>query len=278
MNVNLMERVDLVKQALMRRRSVRSFTDVMIEQSILDDLVEAAKYAPSGSNWQNQRFLVVTDPGEIERIGKIRFVWPYKSANVEKVKESHPGGILGHGQALILVFADAARNDARGNGEYYIWEALETQNCSASIQNILTLATAYGLGTCWVSASEKMNYTRMLSGKNWRQALSNYEIPQSYKMQGVVVLGYSKSVDKAGYAKGEKMHGATQWTSTERRENAYYLINKREVTGSQFDPGLNRNKVFFVSTYSKIIKVLLRLVRFFDRRIHKIEYVRHLDK
>jgi nitroreductase len=278
MDENNMERANVVKQALVRRRSVRSFTDTKIEQYILDELIEAAKYAPSGSNWQNQRFLVITDPEEIARIGKIRFVWPYKSANIDKVKESHPAGILGHGQALILVFADAAQNDSRGNGEYYLWEGLETQNCAASIQNILTLATAYGLGTCWVSASEKMNYTRMLSGNNWRQALSNYEIPQSYKMQGVVVLGYPKSKDELGYAKGEKMHGASQWTSTERRDNTYYLINKRERNEPQSIPRLGRNEILFISAYSKIIKILLALIRFFDRRIHKIEYVRHLNK
>jgi len=272
------DRIDCVKQSLMKRRSVRTFTDQKIEQPILDDLIDVAKYAPSGSNWQNQRFLVVTDPEEIQKIGKIRFVWPYKSANVDRVKEAHPAGILGHGAALIVVFADAAKNDARGNGEYYMWEALETQNCSASIQNILTMAAAHGLGSCWVSASEKMNYSRMLSGKTWRDALSSYDIPSTYKMQGVVVLGYPKSYDEAGYAKGEKLHGATDWVSTERQENSHYLINKRDVNASNFDSGLGRNEAFFVLAYSKMIKLLLRLVSYFDRRIHKIEYVRHLGK
>jgi nitroreductase len=274
----MFDRINAVRDSLVRRRSVRTFKPDSIPSEVLDDLIEVAKYAPSGSNWQNQRFLVVTDPDEIEKIGKIRFVWPYKAANVAKVKQSHPAGILGHGAALILVFADASSNDARGNGEYHIWETLETQNCSASIQNILTMAAAHGLGTCWVSASEKMNYRRMLSGQTWRDALSNYEIPQSYKMQGVIVLGYPKSVDEKGYAKGEKMHGATNWTSTARHENAYYLINKRDDKASNVDSGLCRNGAFFVFTYSKMIKILLRFVSYFDRRIHKIEYVRHLGK
>ena len=271
-------KIESVRDSLTRRRSVRSFTDQKIENDILEDLIEAAKYAPSGSNWQNQRFLVVTDPEEIEKIGKIRFVWPYKAANVAKVKQSHPAGILGHGAALILVFADASKNDARGNGEYYIWETLETQNCSASIQNILTMAAAHSLGSCWVSASEKMNYCRMLSGKTWRDALSAYDIPPSYKMQGVIVLGYPKSYDEAGYAKGEKMHGATNWVSTERQDNEYYLIKKRVANSGPTEICLTDVESLLVRFYTKVIKFLLKVVRFADKKIHNLEYVRHLRK
>jgi nitroreductase len=276
-DIDIVNRVKIIKDSLVRRRSVRTFKPDPIPSEILDDLIDVAKYAPSGSNWQNQRFLVVTDPEEIERIGKIRFVWPYKAANVEKVKKSHPAGILGHGAALILVFADAARNDARGHGEYYIWESLEIQNCSASIQNILTMAAAHGLGTCWVSASDKMNYSRMLSGQTWRDALSRYDIPDCYKMQGIVVLGYPKGYDEEGYATGEKLHGATQWVSTDRQENQFYLVRKREESSSS-EESLSVSERYSVRLYAKIIKGLLRIVGHVDRRIHKIEYDRYLNK
>lgn len=274
---NILDRVQAVKQSLVRRRSVRTFKQDPIPPEVLDDLIEAAKYAPSGSNWQNQRFLVVTDPEEIRRIGEIRFVWPYK-ANVTKIRQTHPAGILGHGTALILVFADASKNDARGNGEYHIWESLEIQNCSASIQNILTMAAAHGLGSCWVSASDKMNYSRMLSGKTWREALSLYDIPDYYKMQGVVVLGYPRGYDEEGYAKGEKMHGATTWVSTVREDNEFYLVKKRKVSECNGEDILTGSERRLVRFYSKMIKGLLRIVRYVDRKIHRIEYERHLKK
>lgn len=264
-----------MRDALVCRRSVRVFRDDPIPESILDDLITAAKFAPSGSNWQNQRYLVVTDREEILRIGGVRFVWPYKAASQSKVKKNHIGGILGHGTALILVFADAARNDARGNGEYYIWESLEIQNCAASIQNILTMATAHGLASCWVSASDNMNYTRMLSGKNWRDALQNYEIPTSYKIQGIVVLGYPKSIDEKGYAKGEKMHGATNWVPTTREPNDFYMVKPKAANAKEdlIPSGLSRFKIL---VYSYIIKSCLRVLRCFDQKIHQVEYQRYL--
>ena len=125
----------IVEKAIASRSSVRNFTDQKIIQEHLDRLVLSGIAAPSGSNWQNQRFLIVTEKEEITRIGKCRFVWPYKGANQEKVKESHPAGILGHSAALIIVFSDSLKNDRRDNGEYHIWQSLEIQNCSASIFN-----------------------------------------------------------------------------------------------------------------------------------------------
>lgn len=268
-------RVKAVRESLIYRRSVRTFNSQPIPKEILDNLIEVAKHAPSGSNWQNQRFLVITDPSEIQKVGKIRFVWPYKAAKIDKIKQSHPAGILGHGAALILVFADASRNDARGNGEYYIWESLETQNCAASVQNILTLATAYGLGSCWVSASEKMNYNRMLSGQSWRAALSSYDIPDFYKIQGVVVLGYPRKYDDEGYAVGEKMHGATNWASTDRKDNDHYLIKKLAESNESKLTSIER---LLVQVLSKGIKGLLGLIRLFDKGIHRIEFERFIRK
>ena len=277
MDNNNSNRVESVKDAMTHRRSVRVFKDDPIPECILDDLITVAKSAPSGSNWQNQRYLVVTNPEEIVRIGEIRFVWPYKAASQSKARKTHLGGILGHGTALILVFADAARNDARGNGEYYIWESLEIQNCAASVQNVLTMATAYGLGSCWISASDKMNYTRMLTGQSWRDALRDYEIPPSYKIQGVVVLGYPKSVDEGGYAKGEKMHGATNWVSTVREPNDFYMIREKQA-GALEDPvpsGFSRLKI---SGYSYMIKKCLFVLQYFDKKIHRSEYKRYLKR
>ena len=135
----------LVAKVLERRRSVRRFDDRALTAEEIEQLLRAGIAAPSGSNWQNQRFLVVSDPA--------------------RIRESNPAGLLGHAAALILVFADSHQNDRRGEGEYYLWESLEIQNCAASIQNILIQATAMGLATCWVSESDPMSRTRLR--KSW---------------------------------------------------------------------------------------------------------------
>ena len=266
-----------VAEVIAKRRSVRSFTEQKVPTEILNQIVEAGIHAPSGSNWQNQRFLVVDDSEEILRIGKERFVWPYKAANLASVRKTHPAGIIGHAPAMVIVFSDSTQNDRRGNGEYHIWQSLEIQNCSAAIENMLILATAMGVGSCWISASDKMNFTRMFSGGSWRKLLANYEIPEHFNMQGIVILGYPKAVDEEGFAKGESMHGATVWQSTARRELPYYLIGKRQqskATG-RIPSALDK---FLIRGFSKSIKACQKGAAYFDKKIHRIEFGKYLSE
>ena len=260
----------LVAKVIAKRRSVRRFADTKLDEGEIECILRAGINAPSGSNWQNQRFLVLTDADEIERVGKIRFVWPYKNSDPARVREKHPAGILGHGAALILVFADAFENDRRGNGEHHLWEALEGQNCAASIQNMLVQATALGIGSCWVSASEGMSYTRLLSGKSWRQALSNYEIPSTYKIQGMIVLGHPIKTDDEQFPRGEAKHGATIWQSVERGPTSDYLVNK-EVHPPNPEGDLSTLQMIRLRLLQQSIRQLLGCVRFVDRRIHRLE-------
>lgn len=267
----------VVETAIVRRRSVRHFSSRPIATYDLDRLIAAGVAAPSGSNWQNQRFLVITDPAEIMRLGSQRFVWPYKAANIPKVKESHPSGIIGHGAALIIVFSDSKENDRRGNGEYHLWQSLEIQNCAASIENILLMATALGIGSCWVSASDKMNYTRMLSGGSWRKMLINYKIPPQYSMQGIIILGYPKTKDELGYPKGESKHGATVWQTTERKPIEHYLIQER--TGDEGpERDLSSTDKLTLRLLSKGIRKCQRATAILDGWVHRIEFGKYLKK
>ncbi|MDB4695208.1 nitroreductase family protein [bacterium] len=261
---------EIVADVIRKRRSVRRFNKTQIPPEALRSLLEAGVNAPSGSNWQNQRFLTITNREEIERIGKTRFVWPYRNSNASTARERNPAGIIGHGTALMLVFANAIENDRRGNGEYHIWESLEIQNCAASIQNILIQATALGIGSCWVSACDSMNYTRMFSNKSWRNLLMNYEIPEFFKMQGIVVLGYTDTVDDSGFPRGEKRHGATVWKSTERKELDYYCIAKKS-TESKVPPSVSYSTRIKMRFFPRLLRLCQRVAAWCDRKIHQIE-------
>ena len=260
----------ILRSVIERRRSVRRYTDQKISAEQLQTLLRAGINAPSGSNWQNQRFLVIDDQAEINRIGAARFVWPYQNSDPVRARETHPAGLLGHASALILVFVDAKENDRRGMGEYYIWEPLEIQNCAASMQNILLQATAMGLATCWISASDSMNHTRLLSGKSWRTLLSDYAIADYFKLQGIITVGYPKETDALGFPIGEAKHGATVWQRTVRRETEYYTIARKTDTSDE-QTSLSRWETWKLQLFSKTLKQLLRWTGSLDRRIHRLE-------
>lgn len=269
------ETANAVEATITHRRSVRHFSDRPIEPETLKRLVNAGIYAPSGSNWQNQRFLIIDDKAEIARVGETRFVWPYQKADLNRIKKNHPAGIIGKSAALILVFSDSLENDRRNNGEYYIWQALEIQNCSASIQNILLMAASLGIGTCWISASETMNYSRMLSGDTWRKVLATYDIPAHYKIQGVIMLGYPTSTDELEFPVGEKMHGATIWQGTERKPLEHYLIRHGRENSDKV-PTLPKLQQIKLRLASQAAVKLMKVMTWLNQHIYKIEIKRVL--
>lgn len=258
------ERSRIVAEVIHRRRSTRRYADRSIDPDVLSQLITAGIDAPSGSNWQNQRFLLVTERDEIDRIGRHRWVWPYRSS----ARDRNPSGIMGGAAALIIVFADAAANDFRSQGEYHIWEPLEIQNAAASIQNICLMATALGVANCWVSASEAMSNTRLLSKRRWRDVLSNYEIPATCKIQGIVCLGHPIKTDNEGYPLGEKKHGATVWSSTERRPMSHYMI---KASGNSSEAAVSRLTIARLMVLSQLARLTKKVLRRIDRSIEKIE-------
>ena len=198
-----------VRDLIKSRRSVRGgFTDEPVSREDLLDLVEAGSWAPSTSNWQNVRFMIVTEPAEIARIGAIRCVWPYRTT-------CPPGGVIGRAKALIVVFVDdeVAQWYRRHNGE--IWRQLDPQNAAAAVQNILLLAFAKGLGACWISALETMHRSDCLCGQTWADVWTSYDIPDSYEIFGIVMLGH-----RTDPAVGEKHHHGR---AVQRRSPPYYI-------------------------------------------------------
>lgn len=271
---DLESRAGIVKQILLNRRSVRQYRDKCLKSEHLNDIIEAAVYAPSGSNAQNQRFLVIEDKEDLHALGRLRFVWPYPTAGA--MRQKRPAGLIGGAAAAIVVFADAALTDGRDNGEYYIWESLEIQNCSASIENMLNMAAALGIGSCWLSASERMSRTRLLSGRSWGEAFARYDVPHSYKVQAVVILGYPRGgLDKSGFPKGEKAHGATFWQGTARRPLDYYLVKRRELVP---EPEIQLAVIdrLALSAASKAIGLLLWMLRKVESLVYDIEIRRAL--
>ncbi|MBM3299114.1 MAG: nitroreductase family protein, partial [Deltaproteobacteria bacterium] len=81
--------LDLIKT----RRSIRQFTSDPVPAEVLREIVHAGIWAPTGSNQQEVRFYVTTDPADI------RALWTAKPH-------------IKNPQAAILVYVDLS-------GEYY---------------------------------------------------------------------------------------------------------------------------------------------------------------
>ena len=175
-----------VRAAITRRRSTRvGYTSKPISFDALFELVQAGIHAPTGANAQDVRFLILTKPKDIARVGRARFCWPYRSTS--DIQTKHPTGIIGNAKTLILVFVDRNVKGDWGGKPY--WQFISSQSAAASIQNILLLATTKGLASCWVAAFPAMERTDSLAG-DWVDVLDPFDIPDSWEIQGIIMLGY----------------------------------------------------------------------------------------
>lgn len=117
-----------VWEAIINRRSVRKFLDKPIEDKLLLKLVEAARWAPSGSNIQSWHFIIARD--------KLR---------IKKIQALAPG-MFGNPMAVIVICTDLDLAERKGGklGR----NVLSLIDAAIAAQNIALAAIDLGLGTC----------------------------------------------------------------------------------------------------------------------------------
>lgn len=129
-------------EAILRRRSVRAYSDEPISGEVIHDLLHAGMSAPTANNVRPWRFVVVTDPDVLAALPAD----PYTQATKEA-------------QAAIVVCGDTEKDPMDG--------ALTAVDCAAATENIMIAAADKGLGTVWYAAypmEARMEHVREVLG------------------------------------------------------------------------------------------------------------------
>ncbi len=146
-----------VMEAILKRRSIRQFTNQPIAKDDLTTLLRAAMMAPTARNCQEWEFIVVHNK---ETFKKMMHVHPYAK-------------MLEQADCAIVVCGNIQREHAPG-----YWMA----DCGAATQNILLAATALGIGSVWLGVypnEERMNGLAQILG-----------LPDYVKPLNIIALGY----------------------------------------------------------------------------------------
>jgi len=145
-----------IYEAIGKRRSIRSYKDRPVEQEKLDRILEAARLAPSASNRQEWRFVVVRDPA------------------VRKSLVQAAGNQTFVGEAPVVI-ACCAETDGHvmrcGQPCYPIDVAI-------AVDHITLAAVEEGLGTCWIGAFSEPEAKQILG------------IPERIRVVVLLTLGY----------------------------------------------------------------------------------------
>jgi len=183
--------MELLK-AIQSRRSIRKFKSDEVPDAAIRELLDAARLAPSGSNLQATRFVVIKSP--VERM---------------KLKECTPLPFVAHAPVIIACCID---REAMGNTLARYRELMEAQafagtplddptlmeaaakrrsgmdqaaikayltlNAAIAIEHIVLRAVDLGLGSCWIMMFDSAKTKRML------------ELDDRYDVVALLPVGY----------------------------------------------------------------------------------------
>lgn len=144
--------MESVLELIRGRRSIRKFTPQKVSTQRIEELLEAARWAPSGSNAQPLRYFIITEKNTIEAL---KMVSP---------------GLFGEPPAIIVMCFDKDRIQTASEFHYV--------DLGTALQNLLLMAYAKGLGCCPIASFDAEAVAELLS------------LPTPIQPVLLVILGY----------------------------------------------------------------------------------------
>jgi nitroreductase len=137
-------------EAIKGRRSIRKFKETPVPRELMEKIFDIALWAPSGMNRQNWKFYVVTGERKEELVRICSASYDHLEPTLKKRFPDKPKIVeatrvffrrLGEAPVVVCAYFDPEHPD----------DAVSYQNVAAAIQNLLLVAYAEGLGSCWMT-------------------------------------------------------------------------------------------------------------------------------
>lgn len=150
--------IDLIKS----RTSVKKYLDKPVPQELIEKIVEAGSFAPTGRNHQSPIIIAITNKEIRDKLSKL-------NAEIMGVKNIDP---FYNAPVVLVVLA---------NKDYptYIYDG------SLVMENMLLASHSLGLGACWIHRAKEEFNTEL--GK---EILSMLNISGNYEGIGHCIVGY----------------------------------------------------------------------------------------
>ena len=155
-----------VKEAIMKRRTIRKFVQEKVSDDKLVELIDCARVAAYGANMQPLKFRIITDSDERAQIFPMTKWAGYLSDGTPKENERPT--------AYIAVLGD---KEIKANASFEV-------EAGAAVTTMMLEAVEMGLSSCWLGAIERENIKNAL------------KIPQNLDVVYLLALGYAAQESK----------------------------------------------------------------------------------
>lgn len=146
------------RESILKRRSIRRFTDQRIPQEILESILKAGFNAPSAHRLHPLDYIIITDKDRLNGLADLlTYGRPLREAN-----------------CAICVVGDHDKQE--------LFDFL-SQDAAASMQNMALMATDLGCASVWIGVSQ--SYPNIVDVESF------LELPKNFKCLSVLALGYA---------------------------------------------------------------------------------------
>ncbi|MBQ8352360.1 MAG: nitroreductase [Clostridia bacterium] len=151
-------------KTLIERRSCKKYLSTPVKQELIDEVIKAGTYAPTGKNRQPVKIIAITDTHVRDELRKMNAQIMGVNENVDPFYGA---------PVVLLVVADPTVNT-------YLYDG------SLVMGNLMLAAHSLGLGSCWIHRAKEEMQTEY--GKNLLKSLG---IEGEWEGIGHCVLGYA---------------------------------------------------------------------------------------
>ena len=169
-------------EAILTRRSTRRYSEKMPDREMLERVIEAGRYAPSGHNNQTTHLIVFTDKSVLsemacivqEEFAKMEITDEMYVSMKGSVMAAKKGGYVFYYGAPVLIVA--ANKKDYGN-------AMADSACV--LENMMIAANALDMGSCWINQLHWLDDNAAV-----REFLQNHSLECDETITGGLILGY----------------------------------------------------------------------------------------
>jgi nitroreductase len=178
--------VEHVEHFLRSRRSIRTYQDKAIERNKLERLLDIARYAPTGSNSQQVKWLTVNSREGVRSMSglvvdlirhmnaeKHPMAERYRKFDIVKAWESGTDIVTRGAPGLVIAHAPKDYINAK-------------TDCAIALTFLDLAAPSFGLGGCWAGI-----FT--MAATQWPPLQRALALPEGHACFGAMMIGYPKN-------------------------------------------------------------------------------------
>ncbi len=147
---------------LLTRRSIKKYKSDMVPKEIIEKIIEAGTYAPTGMNWQSPIIIAVTNKEVRDKLSSLNA--KFIGADIDPFYNA---------PVILIVLADKTKPT-------YLYDG------SLVMGNLLNAAHANGISSCWIHRAKEE-----FESDEGRELLRSLGIEGEYEGIGHCILGYA---------------------------------------------------------------------------------------